>query len=437
IDLDLAAPLLTLAAGALLGVIAHQRALAAAQRQLMRERAVAAAASEAKTAFLANVSHEIRTPLNAVLGVSELLAGTPLSDEQRRHVHVFQQAGQTLSELINDLLDLTKIESGRLEIGCEVFAVRPTLERVMALLRPRAQQKGLAFELGVADDVPERVEGDRPRLEQALTNLLGNAIKFTSQGRVRLAVTVERRDGDPQPLLHFAVSDTGIGIAEDKLGVIFEPFVQADGSVTRRFGGTGLGLAITRAIAMLLGGRVSVASTPGQGSVFTLALPLPVAAGKAADAAAPAATAAERAATGTPAPAASDPGGSVMLAEDNEVNVYLFDAMLAGAGLRIDVATDGPTALRMACAGRYDMIFMDVQMPGMDGLSVTRALRRHEAACGFAPTPVIALTANAFAEDLQASLDAGCDMHLPKPFSRAQLLAAVARFAPVRPASAG
>lgn len=437
ISVDLAAPLLTLATGTLLSLVAHQRALVAAQRRLVRERAVAAAASEAKTAFLANVSHEIRTPLNAVLGVSELLAGTPLSDEQRRHVHVFQQAGQTLSDLIDDLLDLTKIESGRLEIGCEVFAVRATLERVMALLRPRAQQKGLAFELGVADDVPDRVEGDRPRLEQALTNLLGNAIKFTAQGRVRLDVTVECRDGDPRPLLHFAVSDTGIGIAEDKLGVIFEPFVQADGSVTRNFGGTGLGLAITRAIATLMGGRVSAASTPGQGSVFMLSLPLPVAVEEAADAAAPAATVGERPASTKPATAAADPTCSVMLAEDNEVNVYLFDAMLAGTGLHIDVATDGPTALRMACAGRYDVIFMDVQMPGMDGLSVTRALRRHEAASGLAPTPVVALTANAYAGDLQASLDAGCNMHLPKPFSKAQLLAAVARFAPVRPAPGG
>jgi signal transduction histidine kinase len=446
LSLDLAAPLSTLAAGAMLVLVAQQRAMVAAQLRLAQERAIAAAASEAKTAFLANVSHEIRTPLNAVLGVAELLAGTALTDGQRQHVKVFQQAGQTLSDLINDLLDLSKIESGCLAIGNETFTVRAMIERVMALLRARAQAKGLTLTLAVSEDVPDQVEGDRPRIEQALTNLLGNAIKFTAHGRVGLDVTVEHRPDEPAVTLHFAVSDTGIGIAPDKLGLIFEPFAQADGSVTRNFGGTGLGLTITRALAKLMGGQVSARSVQGRGSLFTLSLPLslplpsttaepagPVVVDEAVDAAA---ASIERSAAALSDTTVAVGTQSILLAEDNEVNVYLFEAMLAGVDLRIDLASDGPTALQMACAGRYDLIFMDVQMPGMDGLTVTRALRRHEDLCGRKPTPVVALTANAYAEDLQRSLDAGCNMHIPKPFSRAQLLAAVARFMPGRAAAA-
>ena len=375
---NLAAPrlALALATGLLLCGVAHLRALAHTQQRLGQERA-AAAPSSAKSAFLANVSHEICTPLNAVLGVAELLARTPLSAEQRRHVAVFQQAGQTLSRLINDLLDLTKIESGRLEIAHQPFSLHASLARVTALLRPQAQQKGLAFELGIAAHLPDRVRGDRPRLEQALTNLLGNAIKFTPLGRVQLTVTLA---APPPPgaaaVFCFAISDTGIGIAAPQLAAIFEPFVQADGSLTRHFGGTGLGLAITRALAGLMGGQVSVASTPGQGSVFTLLLPLmpvnsdapaadqPVAGELAADGqiadqqaadqqpagahgvGAPTAVAPCAAADSSAPPAA--PACAVLLAEDNEVNVYLFIAMLRDTGLHIDVAIDGPDALRMA-----------------------------------------------------------------------------------------
>ena len=488
ITVHLAGPLLALLTGLLLCGVAHLRALAHTQQRLGHERAAAAAASGAKSAFLANVSHEIRTPLNAVLGVAELLADTALSDEQRRHVQVFQQAGQTLSRLINDLLDLTKIESGRLEIVHEPFSLHASVARVMALLRPQAQQKGLVFELDIARHLPDRVLGDRPRLEQALTNLLGNAIKFTPLGRVQLAVALAAAGADhpspgSAPVVCFAVSDTGIGIAPAKLAAIFEPFVQADGSVTRNFGGTGLGLAITRALAGLMGGQVNVASVPGQGSVFTLRLPLvlaPVDVSSAGDALAAGALAGDALAPGALAagalavdalavdvlvvdalaaapPAAAHPaaapaqrrgaaaGGApptgpartVLLAEDNEVNVYLFTAMLRDAGLHIDVAVDGPSALQMACASRYDLIFMDIQMPGMDGLTVTRTLRRHEAACGRVRTPVVALTANAYVEDLALSIDAGCDLHLPKPFTQAQLLATVSRFAAVPAAGAG
>ncbi len=445
IDVELAAPLLTVAAGLGLSVMARQRWLAQVHQRLSYESAVAAAASEAKTAFLANVSHEIRTPLNAVLGVAELLSDTTLTDEQRRHVTVFQQAGQTLNELIDDLLDLTKIEAGRFELHAEVFALRPLLERVIMLLQSRATQKGLELVLELKQGLPTTVHADRKRLQQALTNLLGNAIKFTSTGRVSLTVTPAPGETDK---VQFDVADTGIGIAASKLDTIFEPFTQADGSVTRHFGGTGLGLAITRTVATLMGGHVSVRSDPGRGSVFSMVLLLPTfdadgtrALGAAPGTVLPSSTvslAVAAASTAVPsaspepvrvaAPAAPPHPSRLLLAEDNEVNVYLFNAMLATAGVQIDVASNGPTALQMAREGHYDLIFMDVQMPGMDGLSVTRELRRFELEHGRPRTPVVALTAHAFASDLRRSLEAGCDLHLPKPFSRAQLLETLSRW---------
>jgi len=353
----------------------------------------------------------MRTPMNALLGVAELLAETPLDAEQRRHVQVFRQSGQTLHTLINDLLDLAKIESGRLELEATPVVLRETLERLMSMLRARAQQKGLAFDLAVADDVPAGLLVDRQRLVQALTNLLGNAIKFTGNGGITLAV---RREGER--MLRLDVRDTGIGIAPSKREQIFEPFSQADGSITRLYGGTGLGLAITRSIAGLMGGRIEVASTPGLGSVFSLVVPLVVAE--------------------LPPPAADNAAGlalrapaSVLLAEDNEVNVYVFQAMLDGEPARVDVAGNGPTALAMAEQRAYDIIFMDVQMPGMDGLTVTRRLRAFEAAQGRPRTPVVALTANAYEEDVRASVEAGCDRHLSKPFSKRDLLEAIAELA--------
>jgi CheY-like chemotaxis protein/HPt (histidine-containing phosphotransfer) domain-containing protein len=263
------------------------------------------------------------------------------------------------------------------------------------------------------------VVGDRQRLEQALTNLLGNAIKFTATGSIGLKVQRELQD-----LLRFDVTDTGIGIAPSKVELIFEPFAQADGSITRHYGGTGLGLAITRSIARLMGGQVEVTSTPGLGSVFSLVIPLP-----AAPDLMPLAAPEE-----TPALALrSSP--RVLLAEDNEVNVYVFKAMLETESIVVEVAANGPTALDMARQRRYDIIFMDVQMPGLDGLSVTRKLREFEADSGRTPTPVVALTAHAFADDIDASRAAGCNLHLTKPFTKRQLLEAITEMAVDRTAT--
>ncbi len=418
-----AAPLSAIAAGFAFAVVAHNRWLTQTHRRLANEKAIAAAANQAKSEFLANVSHEIRTPMNALLGVAELLAETELDEKQRRHVRVFRESGQTLHELINDLLDLSKIEAGRFELDVAPYSLRALLDGLIALQRPRAEQNGLRLEVDIASDVPDGVSGDRKRLGQALNNLLANAIKFTPSGDVRLSVS--RVAGAGAQELRFTVTDSGIGIAPSKLQTIFDPFTQADGSVTRHYGGTGLGLSITRSVVQLMGGHVEVHSQPAHGSEFSITLPMPSA--ELGPAALPV-EALPQSATPASAP-------TVLLAEDNEINVYVFQAMLEARCRRIDVAANGPTALEMARRQRYDLVFMDMQMPGMDGLSVTRELRRFEAASGRERMPIIALTANAYEDDRQASVEAGCDMHISKPFTREQLVDALVRFVP-EPAAA-
>ncbi|MBA4177482.1 MAG: histidine kinase [Leptothrix sp. (in: Bacteria)] len=411
-----AAPVAAAGTGLALALLLYQRQQAAAQRRLALQLAVAAETARAKGEFLANVSHEIRTPLNALLGVAELLAASPLNSSQQHQVHLFQDAGRSLHELINDLLDLSKIEAGKLELDRQPFSLRTVLLRVTELMRPRAQGKGLQLLLQIDEALPEGVTGDGLRLEQALNNLVGNAIKFTSQGEVRVRAAP---DAARAGFVAIDVIDTGIGIAPSKLDTIFEPFTQADGGVTRMYGGTGLGLSITRRVAELMGGAVTVSSTPGLGSVFSLVVPLPAA--KLAPAAAVPAVA-------PPAPVPAQLR-AVLLAEDNEVNVYLFQAMVDGQPVQVEVAANGLAALDLLRQRAYDVAFLDVQMPGLDGLSVTRALRQIEAAGGRPRTPVVALTANAFTADVQASLAAGCDRHLAKPYTRAQLLQAIGELA--------
>lgn len=413
-----AAPLAMLIAG-FVGALWHrQRWLARTQAQLERERAIAMAASQAKSEFLANVSHEMRTPMNALLGVAELLAESELTPAQRRQVQMFRESGQALLALIGDLLDMAKIEAGHMQLDEAAFSLPQCLRRLQSLLEPRAQAKGLALAFDIAIDVPHAVLGDHQRLEQVLINLLGNAIKFTSQGGVRLQVS---RVGAPATdMLSFEVSDTGIGIAPSQLQSIFEPFVQADGNITRHFGGTGLGLSITRSVTHLMGGQVQVHSTVGQGSRFSVVLPLP-----------------EAALPPPPPPAAglAMPLASalrVLLAEDNEVNSYVFCAMLEREGVHIDVAANGITALAMVQQQRYDIAFLDLQMPGMDGLTLAKELRRLEHTTGRPRLPLVALTANAFASDALRSREAGFDVHMSKPASKADLLQALATWVPAR-----
>ena len=456
----LAAAIATLTTGLVATVVARQRGLALEQRRLELERIKALAANQAKSDFLANVSHEIRTPMNALLGVAELLNETSLTAAQRCHVQVFRESGHSLKTLINDLLDLSKIEAGRFEIDSEPFSLTDLLARLCALMRPLAEQKGLRFVFESAADVPDAVRGDPKRLQQSLANLLNNAIKFTSQGSISLQVSCEPSCEAPgnasanstaaTQQLVIKVTDTGIGIAAPQIKRVFEAFAQADGSVTRQYGGTGLGLSITRELVQLMGGTVEATSAAGRGSAFSVRLPLlrveagAVPAVSAAGALAGASAGASSIAINQSVAITANPssvegeirppahlGQAVLLAEDNEVNVYLFKAMLEGHGLEIDVASNGLTALDLAQSRRYALIFMDVQMPGMDGLSVTRELRRFEAESGRARMPIIALTANAYEADVESSLAAGCDQHIAKPFSKPQLVEALFRFVPV------
>jgi signal transduction histidine kinase/ActR/RegA family two-component response regulator len=418
---DVVLPLAVVLAGWLLSAWLDLRRLREANRRMADERAVAETATRAKSDFLANVSHEMRTPMNAVLGVADILAETPLSTEQRRHVDVLRRAGNTLALLINDLLDMSKIEAGRLELDPQPFALEALLDEQFAMLEIRAQEKGVRLVRHVDLDVPAYVVGDRERLAQVLTNLLDNALKFTSQGAVELTVS---RTGEPE-LLRFSVRDSGIGIAADKLDEIFSPFVQADGSVTRTYGGTGLGLTIARELAELMGGNVTVDSAPGVGSTFHFTVRLPAAER-------PPVAEGEVTTAATPVGASALPAARVLLAEDNPTNVYIIEAMLGSLGCTVDVAGDGREAVRKFRTGAYDLVLMDVQMPELDGLAATREIRQMEIEEGRAHTPIVALTAHASESDRQRSLDAGCDAHLTKPIAKATLLEAVARFVPVR-----
>ncbi|WP_397535447.1 CHASE2 domain-containing protein [Roseateles sp.] len=404
-------PLLVLCLGLLLTAVAQLRWEQRTNLQLRYERELAEAANQAKSQFLANVSHEIRTPMNALLGMAEMLSKSELSAEQRRYVELFRASGQSLFELINDLLDISKIEAGRLQLDLDDFDLRPLVEHCMTLMRPRAEEQGLWLRLEFASDAGGWVHGDAKRLSQVLINLLGNAIKFTRVGGVTLLAS---RNDDT---LLLTVRDTGIGIAPSKHELIFQPFSQADSSTTRYFGGTGLGLSICRSLAQMMGGRIWLDSIPGKGASFHLALPLPLQT-------APASAPERRAAT----PGVDLPRQTILLCEDNEINVMVLEAMLQDAGHHIDVAENGALGVERFRHQRYDLVLMDVQMPGMDGHSATREIRRIEHAQGRPRTPVIALTANAFAEDARRSLDAGCDAHLTKPVSQAELLQALQRW---------
>lgn len=409
-----AAPsLYLLALALLLKAIAHERRARERERELTRERELAEARSRAKTELLAQVSHEMRTPMNAVLGFSDILARSPLRPEQAHYVEVLGHAGRQVFALINDLLDSARIESGRLELASQPFNLVDLVELQLELLRERAQSQGLWLRVFARSESPGWVLGDAQRVAQIVTNLVGNAIKFTRAG----GVTVELAR-NAQGLVLISVQDTGIGIAPDRLERIFQPFAQADAAIAREFGGTGLGLSITRSLARLMGGDVSVRSCLGEGSRFEAALDLPDARPPLRDLAEP------RAERVAPSRALA-----LLLAEDNDVNVLVIEGMLAPLGHRIKRAADGVQALAALRGGDFDLVLMDMQMPGMDGLAATREWRAVEAAEGLPRTPIVALTASAFEADVQQSLEAGCDAHLTKPISLAALLQALAKYA--------
>ena len=404
------------------GVFAAARDVTERKRvevELQLAKAAAESASRTKSDFLASMSHEIRTPMNVLLGIADILAKTDLTPEQDRYVQIFRRSGDNLLNLINDILDLSKVEASQLELEQTGFSLTDHLEKVMEMVAPRAQEKGLALVWNIAPTVSTNLVGDPTRLRQVLLNLLGNAIKFTESGEVSLKVEPDANTAVPTAL-RFTVSDSGIGIAEQKLGRIFERFTQADSSTTRRFGGSGLGLTISRRLVELMGGRIWVQSVVDKGSVFAFAVPLEVSSASNRPAAAPAGA----------GPAAAIPPLRILLAEDSPDNCIITVAYLEDTPHQLDIAETGAIACHMFKAKPYDMVLMDRQMPVMDGLTATRAIRAWELANQLPPTPIIALTASALKGDREMCLAAGCTAFLTKPIKQEVLLQAIMDNAP-------
>lgn len=398
------------------------QSLEAQARELESARRAADQANVAKTQFLATISHEIRTPMSGILGATELMLGGELPPEQRRLAQTAHGSASALLHIIDEILDLARIEAGGLRIEAGVFSPRQVSRDVLDLMRPVAGE--LSLEGQIDETLPPLVVGDAVRVRQVLVNLLANAIKFTECGRVVLGVRVVEHDG-AHATLRFEVRDSGIGIPADDLERIFDPFTQGDASTSRRHGGSGLGLSIVRQLIGLMGGQVGVESRVGEGSAFWCLLRLPLAP-------APAASA-------EPVPAERLPrlSGRVLLAEDNDVNQVVLGAMLERLGCEVDVVSDGAQAVQAAATGRYDALLMDCHMPVVDGYEATRRIREGEAErLGARRLPIVALTAAALAEDRAKCLACGMDDHLGKPVSLPQLAAALGRWMPVRAARA-
>jgi signal transduction histidine kinase/DNA-binding NarL/FixJ family response regulator len=397
------------AEGGTVSIVRDVTADVEAARELERAKQAAEAASTAKSESLANMSHELRTPLNGVVGMLDVMLASALEAETRRQAEMARFSAERLLKVIGDILDISKLEAGALQIDNSVFDPAEAIRDAAATFAASAAAKKLTLETEIDPPVEGAAEGDPMRLGQVLLNLVGNAVKFTERGFVR--VRASRLPGDA---VRIEVADSGPGIETDAQRRLFTKFFQADASVTRRFGGTGLGLAISGELAAAMGGTISVDSRPGEGAVFRLELPLPRVAG----AVAPAARAAAAA-----MPVAA--GKRLLLVEDNEVNRYAAAKMLEPTCATIDVALDGAEAVELANLRAYDAILMDVQMPRMDGLEATRRIRNSGGPS--ATAPILALTAKAFVEDVERCRAAGMDGHLAKPVRAADLIAAVAR----------
>ncbi len=399
------------------GVFAAARDVTERKRvevELQLAKAAAESASRTKSDFLASMSHEIRTPMNSIMGIADLLAKTPLSPEQKKYVQIFRRAGDNLLNLINDILDLSKVEASQLELERTGFSLVDHLEKVGEMVLGKAQEKGLTLVFQIAPDVSVDLVGDPTRLQQVLLNLLGNAIKFTETGEVCLHVTNQGDAAVPTALL-FTVSDTGIGIPAEKLDRVFERFTQADSSTTRRFGGSGLGLTISRRLVELMGGRIWVESIVGTGSVFAFAVPFEIS------------TSAVRRVS---SPTGTEPdlplvALRILLAEDSPDNCLITLAYLEDTPYEVEIADNGAIACEMFFKGHYDLVLMDRQMPIMDGLTATRAIRAWEQQHHRVLTPIVALTASALKGDREKCLAAGCTAFLTKPIRQDVLLQAI------------
>jgi signal transduction histidine kinase/FixJ family two-component response regulator len=382
--------------------------LKGAMRDLESARDAANAANVLKTQFLANMSHEIRTPLNGVLAMAEVMSMGELGDVQRERLGIIRQSGNLLLAVLNDVLDLSKIEAGKLSLVKDDFEIGPTLAPSAETFQVLARGKGLDFSFAIEPEAQGWWRGDPDRLRQIVGNLLSNAVKFTPQGAVSGRVEV----APGGEALRIVVRDSGVGIAPEKLPSLFEKFTQADNSATRRFGGTGLGLAICRELTQMMGGSIGVESREGEGSTFTVELPL---------------SRGQDVGVETPQAAPNDGDRNIRLlaAEDNPTNQQVLAAVMESLGIDIDIVGDGRQAVDAWKVGGYDLILMDIQMPVMDGIDAAREIRRVEAGAGRKRTPIVALTANALTHQVDEYMAAGMDGHVAKPIEIAKLYEAI------------